>query len=340
MFRECNLEICGRGAVTPRGAGVGALLEAGDWKTQRGPSLEAKLEGPEAFRVDLHQKALVRWQENPRLRRGPPIAIFMMEAARQALDGAAVKPEKLGIVAAFSSGCIVYSRRFFQDTIREGRRFGSPLLFPETVYNAPASHVAAVLGVSGPCYSLVGDESAWATAIATAACWLEMGAVDHALVIGAEEIDAISLEAFKAVGWIGPRKKFVAAEGAGALLLSRAGVNSSARITGVAEGFFYRSRAGARKAAEECLRACPSSDPIYPTAGHGWMAPFAAKLAGDRATPSPLPYCGQAFSASSAWQTLRAIHALEPRGGKLLLPFWGLNAQVSALQLSLEKKEL
>src|SRR3712207_8481791 len=30
-------------------------------------------------------------------------------------------------------------------------------LFPETVFNAPASHLAAILGISGASYTLVGD---------------------------------------------------------------------------------------------------------------------------------------------------------------------------------------
>jgi len=34
-----------------------------------------------------------------------------------------------------------------------------PLRFPETVFNAPASHLAAILGVTGATYTLVGDEA-------------------------------------------------------------------------------------------------------------------------------------------------------------------------------------
>jgi 3-oxoacyl-(acyl-carrier-protein) synthase len=38
-----------------------------------------------------------------------------------------------------------------------GASAASPLLFPETVFNAPASHLAAILGITGASYTLVGD---------------------------------------------------------------------------------------------------------------------------------------------------------------------------------------
>ena len=130
--------------------------------------------------------------------------------------------------------------------LRDGPRFASPNLFPETVFNSPTSHVAAVLGVAGPCYSLVGDDAAWVSAIRVAASWLATGSVDHALVIGAVELDPIVIDAFVTAGWLPPHEQtgYVPGEGAGALLLRRSRTGQdNLRIVQLADGFTYRQPA-------------------------------------------------------------------------------------------------
>ncbi|MEI6736711.1 MAG: GNAT family N-acetyltransferase [Actinomycetes bacterium] len=67
-----------------------------------------------------------------------------------------MKP-RLAIVFGVSSGGVQYTRRFYEQIVKQGANAASPLLFPETVYNAPASHLAAMLGVDGATYTLVGD---------------------------------------------------------------------------------------------------------------------------------------------------------------------------------------
>jgi hypothetical protein len=46
---------------------------------------------------------------------------------------------------------------------------------------------------------------------------------------------------------------------------------------------------------------------------------------------APAPHLGTAFTASIAWETIRAASALEaPRG---LVPVWGLNHRIGYLEL-------
>ncbi len=52
---------------------------------------------------------------------------------------------------------MAYSRRFYEEVLRDPAT-ASPLIFPETVFNAPASHLAAFLGTTAINYTLVGDE--------------------------------------------------------------------------------------------------------------------------------------------------------------------------------------
>jgi 3-oxoacyl-(acyl-carrier-protein) synthase len=91
-----------------------------------------------------------------------------VQAAREALHSAGdsiVEPSRLACVFAVSSGGVNHTRRFYQDIVATGPQIASPALFPETVFNAPGSHLAALLGSNGPSYTLVGDSSVGLTAM-------------------------------------------------------------------------------------------------------------------------------------------------------------------------------
>src|SRR5271155_2072294 len=164
---KVDLAIAGCGAVTPAGVGVEALLQ-GSAKPTSVEEIRSGQSWP-VLRVDLKDPAFVRWQREPRLRRASPVTFFLVEAAEQALAGATAEERaQTGLIVAFSAGCLVYSRRFFEGIVKQGQRTASPALFPETVFNSPVSHVATVLGLNGAAYALVGDESAWVSGLITA----------------------------------------------------------------------------------------------------------------------------------------------------------------------------
>ena len=73
-------------------------------------------------------------------------------AALEAVAG--VRPNsdrsrRLGVIVCLQSGCVQFSYRFFDETLKDPTT-ASPLLFPETVFAAPASHVAALLENAPP----------------------------------------------------------------------------------------------------------------------------------------------------------------------------------------------
>ena len=288
------------------------------------------------FRVNHKHADLARWQNEPRLRRTSPITLFMLEAAHQALgDDQRIDRQRLGIVAAFGTGAMIATRRFYEGVIKSGPRFASPNVFPETVFNSPTSHVASVLGVAGPCYSILGDESAWVNAVGVAGTWLASGLVEHALVIGAEEFDPIILDAYARVRWVRRTGRFIPSEGAGAMLLRLAQPSDQRCVLAICEGHPYGNPREARRAAAECLAEFPGEKRVHASAQCNWFAPIERELqqAHGWITPPPLPYCGDAFTASAAWNTVRAASLAGRSGSRLLQPVWGLNEQCSALLL-------
>ncbi len=337
---KLDLAIIGQGAVTPAGVGIEALHAGKTSPTQVEESGRAGQSWP-VFRVDSKDPAFAHWQREPRLRRASPITFFLVEAAAQALGNATTEERaETGLIVAFSAGCLAYSRRFFEQIVKQGQRAASPALFPETVFNSPVSHVATVLGLNGAAYSLVGDEGAWVSALITASTWLKQGRVEQVLVLGAEEFDPLVLDAYHSARWLkrhDASRGFVTSEGAAGILVRAETGNSVPLITSARDGFIYRTKKEAAEAATELLVETDLSLPIFRTAQHNWLAPLEENLAKKRPLASETPYFGEAFLASAAWRTLQAISLLNSSLPRMLLPIWGLNHQFGLLELAAAK---
>ena len=120
--------------------------------------------------------------KHPRLRRVSPISKFAVAASLEALGEhrvASIKDGslKVGVIFSILNGCVNYSRRFYTEALADPKT-ASPILFPETVFNAPSSHLSALLGTAEINYTLIGDHAGFLPAIKIAKQWLEEGRVD------------------------------------------------------------------------------------------------------------------------------------------------------------------
>src|SRR5262249_53682024 len=152
-----NAAIAGIGWITPLGADLDVLSKGVAAETKPIPNPET---GQALPARPVPPKLVEHLARNPRLRRSSPISYFAVAAAQAALAEAGAPEGNTALVFAVSDGGVIYTRRFYDQIVRQGANSASPLLFPETVYNAPASHLAAVLGINGASYTLVGDQSA------------------------------------------------------------------------------------------------------------------------------------------------------------------------------------
>jgi hypothetical protein len=331
------LAVVGRGAVTPAGIGLEALRAGRPERVLLSSVRNAKLAWP-VLRVSANAPELARWQREPRLRRASPLSLFLIEAAAQAL-GTATEDERAqtGLLVALSAGCLVYTHRFFEGVLAQGRKMASPALFPETVFNSPGSHVAATLRLNGAASVLLGDETAWLAALRMAAVWLKQGRVRQVLIVGGEEFDPLMLDAYRSARWLGRpgmagARGFMPGEGAAALLLRAAGPGDAPMIDGVRDGFLHRGGDSAARAAEKLFAGIEAGKTIWRTAAHNRMGALEEKMCAGRpgaAAVDPGPYLGEAFTASAGWQVLRALEAK----ADLVLPFWGLNHQLGRLEV-------
>lgn len=318
MTKEDNSDIFihGIGAVSPAGWGVPSMREV----LAKGQTLPlnnlARPGRTASLPVRQVPMPVTRpdFLAHPRLRRTSPITQYAVAAALEALGEAAASVRvgtlKLGVVVCTMTGCVNYSRRFFDETLRDPAT-ASPLVFPETVFNAPASHLAALLGTTAASYTLVGDPGTFLQGLALAADWLLTGRVNGCLVIGAEELDWLTAEAYRLFA-----KDIVLSAGAGAVFLARTPSTLGVQLRQVTDAHVFTDKHSQRDAARRTRAEFPAGEPDHvlcdstqgiPRVDDAGCAAW-ADWTGNRLSPKTI--LGEGLAAAAAWQCVAAIDAL------------------------------
>jgi 3-oxoacyl-(acyl-carrier-protein) synthase len=287
---------------------------------------------------------------HPRLRRASAISRFAAAAGLAALARVKPAPSRIALVFAVSNGGVIYTRRFYSEIVASGAQAASPLLFPETVFNAPASHLAAILGINGASYTVVGDGAVGVLALKLAEDLLASDDLDFCLVVGAEEVDPLVCEAYRQWRFLrNPDKPdgdrgMIISEGAGALLLDRsndAGIEIEQITLGA--NFFRRSEVLARL--KGVIAQLENGIGFSVSSANGTFIDRAERAALGNELPlySPKVALGESVGASVLWQLIAAAQALKigtlpgglelPANSRALVLACGLNQQTGGLTL-------
>src|SRR5436190_14568554 len=374
-----SLAIAGMGWVTPLGSGVDPVWEQllhGQEASATTISEEFGDRPYSAFRVP---DSALTGLAHPRLRRASVISRFAAAAGLDALRAAGVKldpqnAERAALIFAISNGGVIYTKRFYRDVVDAGAQSASPLLFPETVFNAPASHLAAILGVTGATYTLVGDGAVGLAAITMAEELMANEVLDYCLVVGTEEIDWLLCDAYRR--WrllrvappIEPFSKqnrgMILSEGAGAIVLGRDGFVTIERAH---PGGYFRRRVEAEGILRRILSDLGQIEIDFViSSANGTFADQAESQALQQVVPNALVYTGkpalgESVGAAGLWQIILAAQALRSKeiapvlhtnhSLRLRLPFLrtpiptarraivlscGLNQQAAGLRMAIE----
>jgi len=323
-----SLAIAGMGWVTPLGRGVDSVWERllhGDEASAVTISEEFGDRPYSVFRVP--ESALTGFAHS-RLRRASAISRFATAAALDALDAAGVKidsrnAEKIALIFAISNGGVIYTKRFYRDIVKEGAQSASPLLFPETVFNAPASHLSAILGITGATYTLLGDGAVGVAALKMAEDLMANEAIDHCLIVGTEELDWLLCDAYRrwrllrAAPPIEPFSKqkrgMILSEGAGAILLAREGEFA---IECTHSGGYFTKRAEAVEILKRILRDLSLREiDLVVSSANGTFVDEAECRALKAVIPNALVYTGkpalgESVGAAGLWQVILAAQTL------------------------------
>ena len=311
--------INGWGAVSPAGWGMAALRAALSGNRFIEPSEMPRPGWSRPLRVRRVPPPETRplFLANGRLRRTSPVAHYAVGAALEALGADTQRNDKsakrLGIVLCALSGCVNYSRRFYDEVLKDPAT-ASPLLFPETVYNSPASHLAALLGTTEINYTLVGDPGIFLQGVALAADWLDSDRVDGCLVIGTEERDWLVADAMRLFS-----RETILADGAGALYLSREPNTAEAfQLNAVTNPHLFSQKVSRAEAAKAARAELPVGGQLLCDGLAGVSrvdcGEHAAWADWTGARISPKKILGEGLMAAAAWQCVAALDALVQTG--------------------------
>ncbi|HEU0210067.1 MAG TPA: beta-ketoacyl synthase N-terminal-like domain-containing protein [Candidatus Udaeobacter sp.] len=323
-----SLAIAGMGWVTPLGSGLDLVWERllqGEEASATRLSEEFSSRGYNVFRVP---ESTLKSVSHPRLRRASAVSRFAAAAGLEALESAGLKlesqnAERVALIFAISNGGVIYTKRFYREIVDGGAKAASPLLFPETVLNAPASHLAAILGLTGASYTLVGDGSVGLAAIKMAEDLMLDKAVDYCLVVGTEEVDWLLCDAYRR--WrllrqappIEPygsqNRGMILSEGAGAILIAR---NGRFEIESAHPGEYFATQSQAGAALERIMRDLAKVQiHVVIASANGTFVDRAESRVLPQFTPNALVYTakpalGESVGAAGLWQVIIAAQAL------------------------------
>ena len=306
-----RLGIAGAGVVTPLGCDIQEVAKR-------------IAQGERGVRIEKFD--ILAFTRSDRLRRSPPVSLFAVAAASRALDSMTFSPTpggdaRFAVIAAVAKGATIYSARFHEQFVRGGAKAVVPLLFPETVANAPASHVASVLGLSGPNATLLGDAGVAFNAVAMARDLLAWDQADAVLVVATHEHAPVMAEGYARFRWIFRGAPF--SEGAAAIVLTKDDCRQG-EILHVDRGFPFVTRREIPGCLSAALAGLPAMPDIHSATGDEALPFPAAERFAIRAA------LGEAFSAAALWQVVFGL-ARARRGQTVLATSVGLSEQVSAL---------
>jgi 3-oxoacyl-[acyl-carrier-protein] synthase II len=107
---------------------------------------------------------------------------------------------RVAVIMGTSYGSTSHVEAFYLSLLKDGPRGAQPFLFPETVPNAPASHIAMFHGITGPNSTFCQNEISAETAILYARNLLLQDHVDVVLAGGADELSPMEYSCYDALG--------------------------------------------------------------------------------------------------------------------------------------------
>ncbi|HWN40612.1 MAG TPA: beta-ketoacyl synthase N-terminal-like domain-containing protein, partial [Thermoanaerobaculia bacterium] len=241
---SASIVVTGLGTVGAYGSGAESLRQA--LASSEPPALSEIDRSAGYHLVQAPRKALLvdpallrEWVPPGEARRMSPPSRYALATARMALRcaglGEGLPDERTGVVISNAFGPCSYSEGLLRQILLEGPESASPILFMESVANAPAAQIAIAFRARGPSVTICQREAGALLAVGQAAADVAAGRVARALAGTLDEMTPLLHSLLHRFGALarnsGPdgteiarpldrrRAGFVAAEGATMLLL-------------------------------------------------------------------------------------------------------------------------
>jgi hypothetical protein len=143
-----------------------------------------------------------------RVRRLDRLSVWALVSATLALESAGLMPgavdgDRGGVACGSSLGCQDRTQDFLA-ALAENPAKADPILFPETLPNLAAGHVARHFGIRGPNLTLMAGALSGETALIEAAALIGARAADRVLVLAGDCLTRALYEWYEAAGQLDP----------------------------------------------------------------------------------------------------------------------------------------
>jgi Beta-ketoacyl synthase, N-terminal domain len=264
------------------------------------------------------------------------------------IDLGQVDRSRVAVVFATAFGCIELTEAFFQSALAHGWCGTDPATFPETLHNAPASHVALFHDLRGPNITVGSRRFAGESALLHAVSLLRHGQADLAIVLAGDTLTRVIYEWYEMANLLSPAcynsdpveqgSGFIPSEGVVALVLEPAG-----RRQARAYARFHSGRAASGgepvKSVRQLLGGSVPSLTVCTTNGSPCASSPVAAVAREIAGPEAAIVSPQAVAAglptTSALLHLVLVLSGRPSRGLMLLLGTSGDSGFAALLLEL-----
>ena len=232
--------LTGIGSVTPYGPLAGLIpAEPSKPSNPLEPSAITAWTTPElrrAFLVEPFRPASI--VPGLKTRRLDRLSAWALVAASLALRDAGsdltqMDRSRIAVVFATGFGCVELTEAFYQSAATYGWAGTDPITFPETLSNAPASHVALFHDLRGPNVTVSSKSFAAESALLQAASLMRHGQADIAIVLAGDTLTQAVYEWYETADLLSPAcfsnepapsaSGFIPSEGVVAMVLEPAG---------------------------------------------------------------------------------------------------------------------
>jgi 3-oxoacyl-[acyl-carrier-protein] synthase II len=227
-----GIAITGVGSVSTFGALEGLI---GQRESEPRPVAWAEDGARRAFTVEPFRVGTV--VQGLKVRRLDRLSVWSLVTASLALRNAGIRLEpedrsRCAVVLGSGFGCIETTEGFFRTVAQCGYGMADPILFPDSLDNSAASHVARQLALTGPNITLSCRGVSGEAALIEAASLIRAGETGMAVVMAGDTLTRPLYEWLDAPGVLSQRRGGVMpGEGLAAFMMERAPRNRSAYAT-------------------------------------------------------------------------------------------------------------
>ncbi|MGB9206224.1 MAG: beta-ketoacyl synthase N-terminal-like domain-containing protein, partial [Terriglobales bacterium] len=264
------------------------------------------------------------------------------------IDLTQVDRSRVAVVFATTFGCVELTEAFYQSAVTHGWSGTDPATFPETLANAPASHVALFHSLRGPNITVGGRAFAGESALIQAASLLRHGQADLAIVLAGDVLTRAVYEWYESADLLPPAcynaeslpeaGGFIPSEGVAALVLEPSGRREARSYAQLSSGR-WASGGQPVEAVREMLGGSVPSLTVCTTNGAPCatspVAAVAREIVGPDAAVVPPRAVAAGLADTSALLHLILALSSRPIGGQMLLLGTSGDSGFAALLLEL-----